>query len=70
MTLAELLEKRDVLKAARFEGVSTVRFGNDEVTYKSDAQMVAALAAIEAEIASLSRGARPRTFYPQTRKGL
>lgn len=70
MNLNELRAARDELQSARFDGVRTVRFGEDNVEYKSDSEMATALAAIEAEIAKLERGARPRTFYPSTSKGL
>lgn len=70
MTLEELVACRDRLRRARFKGVMTVRIDGEEITYKTDAQMAAALASIETEIAKLTRGPRPRTTYPQTTKGL
>lgn len=70
MTLAELIARRDKLQRARFNGAATVKIDGEEVTYKSDSQIAAALAALEAEIAKLMRGNRPRTTYPQTVKGL
>ena len=70
MTLDELIARRDRLRRARFNGVATVSIDGEEVTYKSDAQIAAALSAIEAEITKLTLGARPRTLYPQTTKGL
>ncbi|MFG6584749.1 phage head-tail joining protein [Sulfitobacter sp. 1A12779] len=70
MTLEELTACRDRLRRARFKGIMTVRMDGEEVTYKTDAQMAAALASIEAEISKLTRGPRPRTIYPQTTKGL
>lgn len=70
MTLDELITRRDELRRARYQGITTVQFGEDTLTYKSDAQMASALTALEAEIASLTRGPRPRTIYPQTSKGL
>ncbi|KIN73262.1 hypothetical protein Z949_2451 [Sulfitobacter guttiformis KCTC 32187] len=66
----QLKARRKELQLARFSGLLTVAFGEDTVTYKSDAQMAAALAAIEVEISKLTRGPRPRTTYPQTSKGL
>lgn len=69
MTLDELAASRDRLRRARFKGVLSVRIDGEEVTYKSDAQMAAALAAIEADISKLTRGPRPRTFHPVTTKG-
>lgn len=70
MTLDELTACRDRLRRARFKGVMTVRIDSEEVTYKSDMQMAAALASIETEIAKLTRGPRPRTTHPKTTKGL
>lgn len=70
MTLDELTASRDRLRRARFKGVLTVAIDGESITYKGDAQMAAALASIEAEIAKLTRGPRPRTFHPTTKKGL
>lgn len=70
MTLDELIACRDKLRRARFKGVMTVSIDGEMLTYKTDAQMAAALASIEAEILKLTRGPRPRTIYPQTTKGL
>ncbi len=70
MTEWELIACRDKLRRARFKGITTVTIAGEMVTYKSDAQMAAALAAIEAEISKLTRGPRPRTIHPQTAKGL
>lgn len=70
MTLEELTVCRERLRRARFKGIMTVTIDGETVTYKTDAQMAAALASIEAEISKLTRGPRPRTIYPQTTKGL
>ena len=70
MTLEELTACRDQLRRARYMGIMTVAFGEDTVTYKSDAQMASALTALETEISKLTRGPRSRTIYPQTTKGL
>lgn len=70
MTLDELIARRDRLRRARFNGVATVKIDGEEVTYKTDAQIAAALTALETEIAKLTRGTRSRTTYPQTTKGL
>ena len=70
MTLPELIARRDRLRRARFNGVATVKIDGEEVTYKTDAQIAAALTALETEIAKLMRGTRSRTTYPQTTKGL
>ncbi|MFC3631854.1 phage head-tail joining protein [Paracoccus angustae] len=61
---------RDELIEARAKGVRAVQFGEDRVEYRSDSEMAAAIAAIDAEIAQLNgRGSR-RTFYPATSKGV
>ena len=70
MTLSELIARRDRLRRTRFNGVATVKIDGEEVTYKTDAQIAAALTALETEIAKLTRGPRSRTTYPQTTKGL
>lgn len=76
MTVEELIARRDTLRRARYTGTMTVEFTSGtagisrKVTYKSDSEMAAALASIEAEISKLTRGPRPRTFHPQTTKGL
>lgn len=70
MTLDELIARRDRLRRARFKGVLMVRIDGEEVTYKSDMQMAAAMTALETEIAKMTRGPRSRTTYPQTTKGL
>ncbi|MBT9385627.1 hypothetical protein KM176_17280 [Pseudooceanicola sp. CBS1P-1] len=70
MTIAELLAQREKLQNARFKGVLSVMIDGEAMTYKSDQQMAAALASIEAEILKLTRGSRPRTIRPQTSRGL
>jgi len=70
MTLAELTKARADLLKARASGVQQYRDQNGEiVTYKSDAEMRAALASLDAEIAAMTR--KPRsTLYLKTSKGL
>ena len=46
----------------------SARFGEDEVRYKSDRDMAAAISALEREIASMA-GTRIRTFIPYYNKG-
>ncbi len=70
MTLPELIARRDRLRRARFNGVATVKIDGEDVTYKTDAQIAAALTALGTEIAKLTRGTRSRKTYPQTTKGL
>lgn len=69
-TLAQLQAWRDGLFAARLQGVREYRDQNGEsVSYKSDAEMARALAAVDAEIAAYGRR-RPNTILFRTSKGL
>nr|WP_306266478.1 hypothetical protein [Pararhizobium sp. IMCC3301] len=66
----QLTALRDDLLDARLSGMRRVRDQNgEEIEYKSDAQMAAALAALEREIANLSRQA-PHTIRFNTSKGI
>lgn len=68
--LDRLQALRDGLIEARARGVRVVQFGEDRVEYSHDNELAAALAAVDAEIATLTgRGSR-RTFYPATSKGV
>lgn len=70
-TLAELQSMRAALVAARSNGLREVRDATGEsVTYKSDAEMRAALSALDTEIAALTRGTRPAVMRVSTSKGL
>ena len=67
----DLQNMREKLQNARFQGVLTFRDQNGElVTYKSDAEMAAALKAIDAELARLSNRAPASTILFRTSKGL
>lgn len=69
-TLAQLQAWRDGLLEARLQGVREFRDQNGEsVTYKSDAEMARALAAVDAKIAAYG-GRRPNTILFRTSKGL
>ncbi len=59
----------DALKAAIGRGVKLVRQGHDIVEYASMAEMRAALAMMEAEVAGVSRSA-VTIIYPYTTRGL
>ncbi|MGK9052125.1 phage head-tail joining protein [Neorhizobium petrolearium] len=68
-TLAQLKAWRDALFAARLQGVRRVRDQNgEEVEYRSDSEMAAALRAVDAEIARLKRRP-PSTILFRTSKG-
>ncbi len=58
MTLEQLKAQREALKAARFNGVLTVKAGDKWITYKSDAEIQSALSNLEREIAKAE--GRPR----------
>ena len=53
MTLEQLKAQQEVLQAARFNGVLTVKAGDKTVTYKSNVEIQAALSDLEREIARL-----------------
>lgn len=69
MDLANLIEKRAALLAARASEARSTRFGDDEVTFRSDAELAAAIGAVDREIAAL-QGRRVNTFLPTFSKGL
>lgn len=70
MTLEQLHAQRDALRAARYQGVLTVRAGDKWVTYKSDREMAAALAALERDIAVAEGGKKRRRLLTYGQKGL
>jgi hypothetical protein len=68
--VAELIARRDALKAARLNGLREVRDSSGEgVTYKSDAEMASALAAVEREISALQGRSPIKTIIFRTSKG-
>lgn len=68
-TLADLEAQRAQLVANRNTGIKRARFDNQEVTYRTDKEMAAAIAAIDREIATL-QGRRVTTFLPTFSKGI
>lgn len=68
--LQALLAFRDALRAARYGGTRRFRDQNgEEIEYWSDAELSAAMAALEAEIAALQ--AKPSSrIHPKFSKGL
>jgi hypothetical protein len=64
--LATLLADLETLKAARRSGALRVRFDDRELTFRSDAEIVAQIAAIENEIAGASG---PRNVVVRSKKG-
>ena len=71
LTVEQLTTARDNLIQARAEGVRRFRDQNgEEVEYKSDAQMAAALAALDRQIAELAGRRTPTTLHFRISKGL
>jgi hypothetical protein len=58
--IAALQAQLDALKSARASGVRELRFGERHIFYKSDKEMVAAIAALEDEINQTQGAPRPR----------
>ncbi len=71
-SLPELVAFREKLLDARFSGVRSVRDSSgEEITYKSDREMAAALVSLNREIqVRESELGCSRIVYPQTSKGL
>ena len=67
--LTTLTAWRDKLEENRAKGLLTVESDGDRVTYKSDADMAAALASLNAQIAQLS-GTRITDIRIESSKGL
>lgn len=70
-TAADLQAWRDKLFALRVRGIRTFRDQNgEEVSYSSDREMAAAIAAIDRELAGLAAPRSPSTIIFRTSKGL
>lgn len=70
VSIETLTAWRDELVELRASGIRTVRHQNgQEVTYKSDSEMRAAIAALDSQIAAATRS-RVGRIIPQTSKGL
>ena len=70
-SLADLQKWRDALFEARMNGLRSFRDQNgEEVTYSSDREMAAALAAVDREILAMTGGRPPSTIIFRTSKGL
>lgn len=69
-TLADLIAMREALERARFAGTLKVKSGDDEVTYRSDAELKAAIADLNARIESASGTARVTQIRVVSSKGL
>jgi len=66
---ATILARLEALRELRASGAKRSRFGDEEVEFKSDAEMRAAIADLENQLAAL-RGRRPSTIRFSTSKGL
>ena len=71
--LATLQQDLDDLRAARRNGLKTATFtaggSSRSVTYRDDAEMRAAIAACEAEIAAMQGTATPKPIIVHSTKG-
>lgn len=70
LTLDQLIKARDALFASRASGTLSFRDQNgEEVVYKSDRQMAAALTALDREIAEMAGRKIPTKLTFVTSKG-
>jgi len=68
-TAAELRVRLDALEAARDGGQRRVRVGNTEIEYRTDAELAAAIAALEKRLAVAEGRRAPRFTTFLTDKG-
>lgn len=68
-TLAELQADLEGLKSARRSGVRTSTFGARSVSYHTDKELGAAIAALEAEIAALEGTSQPQNIVVRPLRG-
>ncbi len=68
-TVTTLKARLDKLKRARSSGVFQVEFGDRRVRYRSDAELLRAIGALEQEIASLQGTVSPRNLTVTVNKG-
>ncbi len=68
LTLDQLRAQRDKIVSA-MQGLSQVQFGDKSVTYRTQADLDAALQKIDAEIARL-QSPQSRQFTVQTKRGI
>lgn len=70
-TLDELLSRRDALRRLRADGVASLKTGDSQVDYRSDAELAAALADLDRQIAAARPGGSPVAVVRfNTSKGL
>ncbi|CBS88989.1 phage head-tail joining protein [Azospirillum lipoferum] len=68
--LADLISWRDALQAARYSGARRVVYGGKETEFKSDAEMAAALAALDRQIAAAGTAPRASFIRVSSSKGI
>lgn len=68
-TLIELQAQLEKLKRVRASGVSSVRNDNAQVMYRTDAELQAAIADLERQIATAAGSRSIRTLRVRTRDG-
>lgn len=68
-TLSELQSRLEALHKARDGGALTIEHGDKRITYRSDAELAAAIAGLEKRIERASGQAAPRVIYPRVSKG-
>ena len=52
-SLSDLISRRDKLETVRAKGVKSVSFGDDQVEYRSDTELAAAINDLNRQIAAL-----------------
>jgi len=67
--LAELKQRRDDLRRTRADGVARAKFGDDEIEYRSDSEIAAALASLDREIAALEGRQSVQTINFRSKRG-
>ncbi len=67
--IATMITQLDTLREHRAKGIQRARMGDEEITYRTDAEMVAAISDLESRI-SAAQGRSIRTVRFTTSKGL
>ena len=67
-TIAEMQVRLDSLLQLRSDGVRKAGFGDDQVEFRSDSELAAAIADLERRIAAETTP-RSRMIYPKVSKG-
>lgn len=68
MSITEMQQQLEKLLKVRARGTRKVRFGEDEVEYRSNSELAAAIADLERRIAMAASPSR-RLVYPKVSKG-